>query len=148
MDELLQRAIERREQLRSELSAVENFIRSYSPLKERNAASSENGDLFDNAVAKRQRRAQRVKDVAAAMDQAEKLIIEVGRPLSRSTLLRKLEEAGHRIEGADKSKVLGTNLWRSKRFHNLVGAGYWPKSVPIPSEFNARSRRPSMLQDD
>jgi hypothetical protein len=146
MDELLQRALERREQLRNELAAVERFIQSYAPLKER-AAVVQHADLFSNLPPKSGRRRGRAKEIASAMDAAEAMILEAGRPLTRSTLLRKLEEAGHEIEGGDKSKVLGTNLWRSKRFYNLAGAGYWPRSVPLPREFHAKERRPSMLLD-
>lgn len=82
------------------------------------------------------------------MDDAEKLILEAGIPLTRSVLLKALEELGHDIEGADKSKVLGTNLWRSKRFHNLKGAGYWPISSPIPHSFEHLAKRESMLLED
>ena len=149
MDELLQRALVRRDQLRRELAALDVFIQSYSPLTERTVArTSGNADLFDRLPQKNDLKAARAARVKAAMDAAERMIIEAGRPLSRSVLLRKLEAAGHPVEGGDQSKVLGTNLWRSKRFYNLAGAGYWPRSVPIPTEFRARSRRPSMLIDD
>lgn len=133
-NELLQQAIKFRDHLRDELEAVEAFIRAYSKVEERRASPSKDTDLF-RKPARQGFRAGRAAQNAAAMDEAEKLILEAGRPLNRTTLLNKLEELGHDIEGGDKGKVLGTNLWRSKRFHNLKGAGYWPISAPIPADF-------------
>lgn len=144
MDELLQKALERRAQLRKELEAVDRLIQTYSAIKDQRPKVG-HPDLFDAPVARRRGRA---KEIEAAMDAAEKMILDAGRPLTRSALLRMLDDAGHRVEGADRSKVLGTNLWRSKRFHNLKGAGYWPISRPIPAEFADLTRRQSMLLGD
>lgn len=146
MNELLQQALERREQLRAELEALDQFIRSYSDAKERRAGPPTNADLFDPP--KRQSaRVRRAAENSASMDDAEKLILEAGKPLSRTALLKGLEKIGHKIEGSDKSKVLGTNLWRSKRFYNLKGAGYWPISAQIPDKFKHLRPRDSMLLD-
>lgn len=145
MDELLQKALERRGALRKELEALEKFIQGYQQVLERRAPSVSN-DLFSFTTTKRRR--GRAAAIAAVMDDAEKLILAARRPLSRSVLLRELERAGHTIEGGDKSKVLGTNLWRSKRFHNLKGAGYWPISEPIPEEYARLAPRPSALLDN
>jgi hypothetical protein len=146
MDELLQRALERRKRLRDELEALDSFIRSYSAVKERDVPPVQQADLFSRSQPRT--RVRRAAEINAAMDDAEKLILEAGIPLTRSVLLKALEELGHDIEGADKSKVLGTNLWRSKRFHNLKGAGYWPISSPIPHSFEHLAKRESMLLED
>lgn len=146
MDELLQKALERREQLRAELEALDSFILSYSDAKERRTPTSAQVDLFNPRQGSV--RLRRAKENAAAMTDAEKIILQAGHPLSRSALLRELEKIGHRVEGSDKSKVLGTNLWRSKRFYNLKGAGYWPISEPVPEAFKQLAPRSSMLLDD
>jgi hypothetical protein len=52
--------------------------------------------------------------------------------MTRSALARQLEAEGFQIAGSDKIKVLGTNLWRSRRFWNIRGAGYWPKRLDLP----------------
>ena len=148
MDELLQRALDRRDQLRVELTAVERFIQTYAPLVERARNAPTNTDLFDSLPPVTQSKAARAKEIAAAMVVAENIILAAGRPLSRSILLRELEKAGRAVVGTDKSKVLGTNLWRSKRFLNLKGLGYWPKSVPLPALYQAALRRSSMLLTD
>lgn len=146
MDELLRKAIERRDQLRRDLEAVDLFIRSYGAEQERDAPRPPQEDLF-NARKRQSSRAHRAAQNAAAMADAEKLILEAAHPLSRSALLNALIEMGHEIEGGDKSKVLGTNLWRSKRFYNLKGAGYWPIKTPIPDEFIHLKPRESKLLD-
>lgn len=147
MDELLQRALERQKMLRAELEILDKFIRSYVETKEGAVSGRRQADLFGSAnhPSRRASRAKRAAQVAAMMDDAERLILEQGRPLTRSALLRALTDLGHEIEGADKSKVLGTNLWRSKRFDNLKGSGYWPRSAPIPPNFSHLEPRPSML---
>lgn len=144
MDELLQKALDRRTQLRAELAALDEFIRSYSEVQERRRPVPQQSDLFA-PPRKQSFRARRAKENTAAIDAAEKLILEEGRPLSRTELLQRLEKAGHKIEGSDKSKVLGTTLWRAKRFYNLKGAGYWPISVPVPEEYRHLQTRESML---
>ncbi|MDF2603034.1 hypothetical protein [Sphingomonas sp.] len=142
MDELLQKARERRDQLRRELEAVEKFIHEYTtnvaPARH-DGARVQHADLFYDA---KEGRAERV---AAMMDDAERMILQEGRPLTRFQLLGRLLEAGHHIVGSDRSKVLGTNLWRSRRFHNIQGAGYWPKSKPIPAPYDTMPLRETSL---
>lgn len=147
MDALLEQALQRREQLRAELEAIDRFIHSYSAVREGRRMEVSNADLF-RAVEPRTvtGRAARSAAVNAAMKDAVGIILEAGRPLSRSEVLRRLEERGHVLEGGDKSKVLGTNLWRSGLFLNLKGAGYWPKSTPLPNQYADLSPRDSLFE--
>lgn len=147
MDELLQRALERQKTLRAELEVLDKFILSYTETKERPDRRGGSLELFEteNHPSRRASRVKRAAQIAATMDDAEKLILEAGRPLTRSALLKGLTAMGYEIEGTDKSKVLGTNIWRSKRFHNLKGVGYWPISAPIPAAFSDLPQRPSTL---
>jgi len=139
MDELLRQAIERRELLRRELAALDRFIADYAPVVAPPPPSLDRSkDLFSF---ERKKRADHAADLRAMMDEAERLILKEGRPLSRSELLKRLQERGHRVIGGDKSKVLGTNLWRSGRFHSLKGFGYWPKVSPIPQAYKDAERR-------
>lgn len=64
---------------------------------------------------------------AEIVESAVTLIREHRRPLSRSRLVKLLTEKGLNLPGADKNKNIGTVLWRSKRFDNYSGFGYWPK---------------------
>ncbi len=63
------------------------------------------------------------------------MILAAGKPMTRGELVPKLIASGFELEGGDKNKVFGTNLWRSNRFLNLKRAGYWPKSAPLPPGF-------------
>ncbi|MEG3176820.1 hypothetical protein U1872_11320 [Sphingomonas sp. RB3P16] len=145
MDELLQKAKERREQLRRELEAIDKFIHDYTvnvAPERRSPDYDPHDDLFNDSKGRRVARAQAVN---AMMDEAERYIIRAGRPMTRFQLLDYLVSAGHHIEGGDPSKVLGTNIWRSRRFHNIEGVGYWPKSAPIPAPYVGRPIRETSL---
>lgn len=143
MDDLLQRALERRAQLRAELEIVDQFIATYGEIKDRRPSD---GPLFDEPQQpERRSRSEQSQAVDAMMKDAIDSILDEGRPLSRSELLQRLEGMGHAIEGGDKSKVLGTNLWRSRKFVNVKGQGYWPKGTPLPQRFASLPRRNSML---
>ena len=154
-DNLYRDAISKRDELRDliakamqTLDVVEKFINAYEQIQAAQEYSSPQVselNLMRSPKTQRESRSARAAKIDAMMKVAEVLILEAGRPLSRSVLLRGLEERGFRIDGTDKSKVLGTNLWRSKRFHNLEGVGYWPLSHPIPDEFKKYQVRSSKL---
>jgi hypothetical protein len=146
MDDLIQKAVERRNALRRELETLDRFIHDYTARVVSTASapiSDPQDDLFNDSKGRRKRRAA---NVAAMMDSAEEMILQEGEPMTRGQLLARLEAQGHVIEGGDKNKVLGTNLWRSKRFHNIQGVGYWPKSMAIPREFQRFPIRDTMLE--
>ncbi|MFZ5667163.1 MAG: hypothetical protein ACOY7L_18260 [Pseudomonadota bacterium] len=147
MSDLLTAALIRRDALKKELAAVEQLILSYTQASKQLDLTAGVGDLFpeQEPARRRGRRRSHAEAVARMMDDAEQLIVRAGRPLTRSELLKLLTERGHTIEGGDKSKVLGTNLWRSRRFYNLKGAGYWPINRPIPEPYRSKEQRPSML---
>ena len=146
MDELLQKAIERRDRLRTALTALDNFIASYGQIQEDPLEATM--PLFEirhdipPPISKRQRQAL----VQAIVDDAERFILAEGRPLTRGQLVQRLQASGHSLDGRDKNKVLGTNLWRSGKFHNLKGAGYWPKVSPVPQSFAALPRRETLIE--
>ncbi len=73
-------------------------------------------------------------------------ILSAGKPLTRGLLLRSLDQNGAKVGGsADRSKNLGTIMWRLKDdFVNLEGFGYWPKSEPYePAKYH-----PSAIDTD
>jgi hypothetical protein len=143
MDELLQKAIERRDTLRKELGAIEAFIHALSAQSDAARKAPNQPDLFARRAPSR---AERAAAVAEAMSAAERMILDEGRPLTRSELVERLEAAGHKLEGGDKSKVLGTNLWRSGRFLNIASAGYWPKASPLPQDYVSLPRRETSIK--
>lgn len=130
--ELLANLLKRRDELRLESEALDKLIETYRALSllER----EEPIDQLDLWKAGRSSRA-RSAYVGEMMAAARRLILAAGRPLTRSELLRALEGEGYVVDGRDKSKVLGTNIWRSEQFRHLSGFGYWPKDTPIPGQF-------------
>ncbi len=71
--------------------------------------------------------------VGELLTEVRRLIISEGRPLNRGDLVRRLEAAGYLIDGLDKAKVLGTNIWRSDKFDHIEGQGYWPRDIERPA---------------
>jgi hypothetical protein len=128
--DLLSKALKRREELRLESEALDNLIRAYSGLMHLETEPSPPQLNLWQAQKSRRNRAAYVADL---MGEIRRMIVAEGKPLTRSELLRRLEAQGHVIEGGDKAKVLGTNIWRSGLFRHVNGQGYWPKDVTLPS---------------
>lgn len=147
MDELLRLAYERRDRLRRELALVENLIAEHQKLDSDTQREAAGNYELDFALSDRPRRRRSVAiDNSALFDASERLILEEGKPLSRSQLMARLEREGFEFPGADKAKVFGTNLWRSRRFISLKGLGYWPEAHALPAAYHDIEQRPSMLK--
>lgn len=147
MDEFLRLAYERRERLRRELNLVDRLIAEHEQLDSgtrRIAPGNYELELMPPTRGKRRGRAG--VDNSTLLDAAEQLILAEGKPLSRSQLLTRLEQNGFEFAGADKAKVFGTNLWRSRRFISLKGLGYWPEAHQLPAAYRAVEQRSSMLK--
>jgi len=127
--ELLAKALKRQDELRSEFEALQSLVSHYQRhLSGRVSALEEQPSLDLGPSSVKARSAY----VARLIEEAKRLILEARRPLKRGELVRLLERDGLPVEGTDKAKVLGTNLWRSGKFEQIDGEGYWPKDVPRP----------------
>lgn len=127
--ELLANLLKRRDELRLESEALDNLIRTYQNLMM--LGKQQDASQLDLSLGSTSRRAKSAQ-IAEMLAEARRIIIAEGRPINRSELTRRLEAEGYIIDGRDKSKVLGTNIWRSKRFVHFEGKGYWPNDVPMP----------------
>lgn len=145
MDDLYKQALERREKLLAELRAVEQLILTYEAIQGLRKAPPESNSQLGLFSASKPSRAQRSANVSALLNRAAEIIVSEERPMTRSELVSRLEAEGHHLEGTDKQKVFGTNVWRSGRFWNLKGAGYWPKDTPLPAEFRHLEQRESIV---
>jgi hypothetical protein len=66
-------------------------------------------------------------------DHMERIIREVGRPMTRGEIVAAMERRDILIPYEDKGRYLGTIAWRHKRrFKNVEGRGYWVADLPIP----------------
>lgn len=131
--ELLAKALKRQNEVRSEFEALQNLISHYQThLSGKAPAADEQPSLDLRTSSVKARSAY----VARVIEEARRLILEARKPLKRGELVRLLERDGLPIEGTDKAKVLGTNLWRSGQFEQIEGQGYWPKDLPRPPSAN------------
>ncbi|MFL1875921.1 hypothetical protein ACIKT0_12150 [Hansschlegelia beijingensis] len=74
---------------------------------------------------------------AGVVKVAREVLLSTGRPLKRGALVRAIERRGHSLPGADKSKNLGTILWRHHaEFVNLDKLGYWPRDTKIEGVYD------------
>lgn len=127
--EMLANAMKRREELRRESEALDNLIEAYRKLSVLQAEPDlEQLNLWNRAGSKKAKSAY----VSEMMSEIRKMLVSEGRPMTRSDLLRQLESNGYVVDGGDRSKVLGTNIWRSRQFMHIDGRGYWPKDIPVP----------------
>jgi hypothetical protein len=129
--ELLTKLLKRREELRIESEALENLISAYTSLSRLQGADIEAPQL-DLWKIRNSRKAKSAY-VGELLAEVRRLIISEGRPLNRGVLVRRLEAEGYLIDGSDKAKVLGTNIWRSKKFDHIEGQGYWPRDIERPA---------------
>lgn len=129
--ELLVKLLKRREELRIESEALENLIDAYSSLSRLTSADVEAPQL-DLWKVRNSRKAKSAY-LSELLEEVRRIIISEGRPLGRGDLVRRLEEQGYLIDGSDKPKVLGTNIWRSEKFDHIEGQGYWPRDFARPN---------------
>lgn len=127
--ELLANLLKRRDELRLESEALDRLIETYKQLAMLGEEAPRGQLEIWNSGRSRHARSEYV---AKMLNEVRRIIIGEGRPLTRTELVRRLESVGYLIDGRDKPKVLGTNIWRSKKFLHLEGRGYWPKDVPLP----------------
>lgn len=152
MDTALANARKEKKELESKLAEVKMFIRLYERFvggtKEgRNGVSpAGSGDMGTDAALHNESvggggdaggspitppRTQHPR--AEMVPLIRNALVEVGRPLVRSALLRELGERGITIGGAVPTRNLGTLMWRLREhFVNIEGRGYWPSGIEVP----------------
>ena len=132
--DMLAKAMKRREELRRESEALDSLIEAYRKMAIlKSEPDQEQLHLWQRPESRKAKSAY----VAEMMSEIRRAIVGAARPMSRTELLRHLEENGFIVDGTDRTKVLGTNIWRSGQFVHIDGRGYWPKDIPSP----ASSRR-------
>lgn len=127
---LLAKLLRRQRELRFELETLQRTIDGYRQLQE---MRDENPDAAQLPLwPGGSRKALQSEQVAELLDAARRIILAERRPMRRGELVKLLEAQGYVIEGADKARVFGTNIWRSGKFRNVLGMGYWPNDVDPP----------------
>lgn len=151
-------------QLKSEISELEHFLKMYERLSDSaptsssvaaparetgvdakgrgnvtvqlsvdNVGSGSRGDAESPSRDSRRRPpgAPKPGDIASLM---ERIIREVGRPMTRGEIVAALEARDVIVPYEDKSRYVGTIAWRNKGlFENIEGRGYWLRGEPMPA---------------
>lgn len=104
----------------AEVERLRTFLRTYADLAGQEAVDG--GSLSSDSRAD-----ESTASPAEIVESAIALMKERGRPMSRSQILKALQSQGLNIPGKDATKNIGTVIWRSKKFDNIAGHGYWPK---------------------
>lgn len=148
--------------LRAEIIELERFLAMYEKLsavpyeekprlgsaKDETAAScgsvgNETPLPVDKSVADRdsytqpresRRRAAGAPKPAEIATLMERIIRDVGRPMTRGEIVSALEARDMMIPYEDKPRYVGTIAWRHKGlFENIEGRGYWLRGEPVPT---------------
>ncbi|MCP5371092.1 MAG: hypothetical protein H6907_05100 [Hyphomicrobiales bacterium] len=128
-DRAYRNAVKRRDELQRELETVNTFIRLYRQFSgtdgehKAGANTSHDSTLVERPTISRM----------GVAKYAREFMIERGSPMTRGELVDKFDEFGLPVGGTDKSKNMGTIMWRLRdEFVNLEGHGYWPRDIPCP----------------
>lgn len=140
MDSTYAKALKRKRELEDELYILNGYIEAYKTVQTVLSAEKEETveDLLASGPAPQRKETARTPlTPAQVVGYAKKIIVDRGRPLTRTEIANALERDGHIINAADKSKYVGTILWRnSDVFEKADGAqGYWVTGAKKDSEF-------------
>lgn len=138
MPDAVTNALKRKAELESELNEIEQFLalhRKFSGEVVESAAPHEQSEdpIKGDEVINRLMAASHISEKARGRpaDFASviyDLIDRAGVPMSRATIIEKIERRGVKIPSIDKERYISTILWRHRdRFVNLQNYGYWIK---------------------
>ena len=133
--ELLANSLKRKQELQTESETIDRLIELCRRMinDEETVTPPAQLGLWDTGNPRQRLKATQIQEMLA---EVRRLILAERRPLKRGELVKRLEDRGFVIVGTDKSKVLGTNIWRSKQFRHIDGEGYWPSDIELPGEFD------------
>jgi hypothetical protein len=141
MDAVYEKAQLRREELRRELEEIDLFLRLHQKFSggTKTEPIATSGDMHSTSddiratLAGPERKRNLPKHMMAK--EVRQMILERRVPMTRTDIVEALELKGIPVAGQDKSKAIGTIMWRMRdRFRNIEGLGYWPLDLPYPPE--------------
>ncbi|MBV8473626.1 MAG: hypothetical protein JO234_09440 [Hyphomicrobiales bacterium] len=134
----LENALKRLAELKAEVARIERFIKDYRDFSDEppsvasaaneigtggNLSPEESTQPVDNYSGARRRGNTAPSELVKLM---ERIISDVGRPMTRGELVEAIERRDIEIPAQDKSRYIGTLAWRHKgTFINVEGRGYW-----------------------
>lgn len=141
--------LERAEQIKHEIEAVDHFIAVYRNRLATNSVDNSLGRIQSSEiqgesppkfgasgeVESRPKNPPKEEVARAVREEIEKS----NRPMPRAELFNLLVERGILLEGKDPAMVLSTMLWRAGDEFNIVnirGLGYWKKEEPWEDRYH------------
>lgn len=129
-----QALIQERDRLELMLQRIKSAIETYEKIRVLKAdlASADIASIVSpEAAANPQTRRRNELPPARLAEIAREIILEAGKPQTRSEIAAAMKERGITLVGRDPAKNIGTILWRYRaEFENIPDQGYWPKDVP------------------
>ena len=133
-DDNIKKIMQKRELLRQEIEKIDSFLNLYRELTGTDAVRNEPKAVSGDVEKLRSRGRKRMPGTVGPSDlgpMMRRILLEHGKPMTRTQLLDALVARDVKLAGGDKSKYLGTIIWRMREaFINLDGHGYWPKDKP------------------
>jgi hypothetical protein len=127
-----QNAMRRRAELRQELDEIERFLQLCEKFA-RPPDVTADVTVQAKATASMDAVVMRHSEVVSGMElvpHIRRAILDIGRPQSRSGVVKALSDRGIQVGGQDPVTNVGTVMWRAKQeFVNLKPHGYWPRDV-------------------
>jgi reverse gyrase len=140
----IENARKRLASIRAEAEEIERFIAMYErfeknamarldPLPSGNSEETyPQNSLSVNIGDNSRRSAHKGLRPAQIAEMMERLIREVGRPMTRGEIVDAFDSRDFEIPAKDKGRYLGTIAWRNKgKFINIEGRGYWLRGAPL-----------------
>ncbi|MGV6875889.1 hypothetical protein ACUSIJ_24790 [Pseudochelatococcus sp. B33] len=147
MSDVISKALKKIADLQAQISELKRFIEMHRALEaevadrqsslgadEDELSSARNAQEYETIpvenLGSKRRRGTKPSDI---VEMVERIIRDVGRPMTRGELVRALEQRDAKIPYEDKGRYVGTIVWRHKGlFENIEGRGYWLRGEPIP----------------
>jgi hypothetical protein len=133
----LENARRRLSEILAEAEEIEQFIAMYGrfeddsesrPTDQSGAVNPREPEPVDNGDNSAETGNSRLSPAELAQV-IERIIGEIGRPMTRGDIVKTLELRGIDITAKDKPRYIGTLLWRNDgTFINIYGSGYWLKN--------------------
>lgn len=131
MDSVVTNALKKKRKLELELSRINAFLDTYEELsgnriiRDEMLSTSDKTDSQNESSTDLMDSPKRRNNLKKLLAVASRLIREAGRPLTRGEIVEGMDRLNVTIHAADKSKYIGTLLWRNKdMFRSTGGDGY------------------------
>lgn len=84
-------------------------------------------------VAKKRRKLRGGTRTAEVVARSKAALLEAGRPLERTELLKRITASGFKLEARDPARFIGRALWESPDFVHIKKKGYWLEGEDVPN---------------